>query len=97
MLSFDNTGRGPNESSLPFRNSGYAINNELNSFALELNSRETGFANRFFASYNRFRDFREPFSDDFPTIEIGEGGVTYTTAGHEPFSIHNILDQDVSS
>ena len=36
-----------------------------------------------------------PFSDPFPTIEIGEGGVTYTTAGHEPFSIHNILDQDV--
>ncbi len=90
-----NSGRGPNESSLPFRNSGYAINNDLNSFALELNSRSTSFANRFFASYNRFRDFRAPFSVDFPTIEIAEGGVTFTTAGHEPFSIHNILDQDV--
>ncbi|MGH7526060.1 MAG: TonB-dependent receptor, partial [Gemmatimonadales bacterium] len=95
VLSFANTGRGPNESSLPFRNSGYAINNQLHSFALELNSRSSGFANRFFASYNRFRDFREPFSADFPTIEIGEAGVTYTTVGHEPFSIHNILDQDV--
>ncbi len=95
VLSFANSGRGPNESSLPFQNSGYAINNELNSFAFELNSRATSFANRFFVSYNRFRDFREPFSADFPTIEIGENGVTYTTAGHEPFSIHNILDQDV--
>ena len=95
VLSFANTGRGPNESSLPFQKSGYAINNNLHSFALELNSRSTGFANRFFASYNRFRDFREPFSEDFPTMEIGEGGVTYTTLGHEPFSIHNILDQDV--
>ena len=95
VLSFANTGRGPNESSLPFRNAGYAINNDLHSFALELNSRSTGFANRFFASYSRFRDFRQPFSEDFPTIEIGEGGVTYTTLGHEPFSIHNILDQDV--
>ena len=28
-------------------------------------------------------------------MEIGDNGVTYTTAGHEPFSIHNILDQDV--
>src|SRR5204863_5179797 len=74
---------------------GYAINNHLHSFALELNSRSRGFANRFFASYNRFRDFREPFSTAFPTIEIGQGGVTYTTVGHEPFSIHNILDQDV--
>jgi hypothetical protein len=95
VLSFANTGRGPNESSLPFYNSGYAINNELMSYALEVNSRASGMANRFFASYNRFRDFREPFSAPFPTIEIGEGGVTYTTAGHEPFSIHNILDQDV--
>src|SRR6266513_4151253 len=95
VLSFNNTGRGPNQTSLPFANSGYAINNHLNSFALELNSRSRGFANRFFASYNRFRDFREPFSKPFPTIEIGDGGVTYTTVGHEPFSIHNILDQDV--
>ncbi len=95
VLSFNNTGRGPNENSLPFRNSGYQMNNELSSFALEVNSRGGKFANRFFVSYNRFRDFRKPFSEDFPTIEIGEGGVTYTTVGHEPFSIHNILDQDV--
>ncbi|HEU5260158.1 MAG TPA: TonB-dependent receptor [Gemmatimonadales bacterium] len=95
VLSFGNTGRGPNASSLPFYKSGYAINNKLHSFALELNSRSSRFANRFFASYNRFRDFRAPFSEDFPTIEIGEAGLTYTTVGHEPFSIHNILDQDV--
>jgi hypothetical protein len=88
-------GRGPNESSLPFKNTGYAINNKLHSFALEINSRGSKFANRFFASYNRFRDNREPFSVDFPTIEIGKDGRTYTTIGHEPFSIHNILDQDV--
>ncbi len=95
VLSFSNSGRGPNESSLPFYKSGYRINNQLHSFAAELNTRGTRYANRFFASYNRFRDSRTPFSEDFPTIEIGEGGVTYTTAGHEPFSIHNILDQDV--
>jgi len=95
VLSFANTGRGPNESSLPFYKSGYAINNGLNSYALEHNSRFTSAANRFFASYNRFRDFRQPFSEDFPTIDIGETSVTYTTVGHEPFSIHNILDQDV--
>lgn len=88
-------GRGPNNNSLPFRNSGYRINNRLNSFAAELNSRGDKYANRFFASYNRFRDHRDPFSQPFPTIEILENGVTYTTIGHEPFSIHNILDQDV--
>jgi hypothetical protein len=95
VLSFANTGRGPNATSLPFRNAGYQINNQLHSVATELNSRTSALANRFFFSYNRFRDHRSPFSDPFPTVEIGEGGVTYTTAGHEPFSIHNILDQDV--
>src|SRR5436309_7933843 len=95
VLSVNGTGRGPNENSLPFRNAGYRINNHLNSFALEINSRFEKFANRFFASYNRFRDFRDPFSRPFPTIEIAENGITYTTLGHEPFSIHNILDQDV--
>ena len=95
VLSAFNSGRGPNSQSLPFQNSGYSITNELNSFALELNTRGDSYSNRFFASYNRFRDFRTPFSEDFPTIEIAEGGVTYTTIGHEPFSIHNILDQDV--
>ena len=95
VLSYNGTGRGPNENSLPFRNSGYRINNKLNSFALEANSRYEKFANRFFVSYNRFRDYRDPFSRPFPTIEIAQDGVTYTTIGHEPFSIHNILDQDV--
>ncbi len=88
-------GRGPNDNSLPFRNSGYRINNRLNSFALELNSRGDNFSNRFFTSYNRFRDYREPFSAPFPTIQINVNGINYTTLGHEPFSIHNILDQDV--
>ena len=96
VLSHNNTGRGPNTSSLPFENSGYRINNNLDSYALELNSRfGSNIANKFFFSSNKFRDFREAKSVDFPTIEIGENGVTYTTVGHEPFSIHNILDQDV--
>ena len=96
VLSYNNTGRGPNASSLPFKNSGYRIHNVLDSYAVELNSMfSSNLANRFFASYNQFRDFRDPFSVDFPTVEIGEDGATYTTVGHEPFSIHNILDQDV--
>jgi hypothetical protein len=95
VLSYNNTGRGPNENSLPFRNSGYRINNHLNSVAIEANSRFAESANRFFVSYDRFRDFRDPFSRPFPTIEIGENGITLTTVGHEPFSIDNVLDQDV--
>lgn len=95
VLSFNATGRGPNETSLPFENSGYRIVNQMHSLAFEANSRGSSWSNRAFASYNRHRDHREPFSTDFPTLEIGESGATYTTVGHEPFSIHNILDQDV--
>ncbi|NIR50294.1 TonB-dependent receptor, partial [candidate division KSB1 bacterium] len=94
-VSLNNTGRGPNENSLPFENAGFAINNELNSFAVELNSRSNRFVNRALFSYNRFRDFRDPFSRPFPTLEIAEDGITYTTLGHEPFSINNLVDQDV--
>ncbi|MFQ5637419.1 MAG: carboxypeptidase regulatory-like domain-containing protein [bacterium] len=97
-ISLNNKGRGPSEDSLPFKNSGYEANNESNSYALEINSRfglGGKYINRFFLSYNRFRDFRDPFSSPFPTLEIGQNGRTYTTVGHEPFSINNILDQDV--
>ena len=96
-ISYNNTGRGPNDASLPSQNSGYQINNELNSYAFEWNARGGSgkWANRFFASYNRFRDFRRALSEPFPTLEIGEGGITYTTVGHEPFSIQNNLDTDV--
>jgi hypothetical protein len=94
-ISLNNTGRGPNESSLPFQNAGYAVNNELNSFAGELNTQADRWANRAFFSYNTFNDFRAPNSGPFPTIEIGEDGITYTTLGHEPFSISNTLGQDV--
>jgi hypothetical protein len=94
-ISYNNTGRGPNQTSMPFQNAGYTMNNELTSIALELNSRFENSSNKFFVSYNIFRDFRNNTSRAYPTIEIGDGGVTYTTLGHEPFSIHNILDQDV--
>lgn len=97
VISIFESGRGPNSSSLPSQNSGYQINNELNSYAFEWNARSGNgkWANRFFASYNRFRDFRNAFAQPFPTIEIAEDGVTYTTVGHEPFSIENNLDTDV--
>jgi len=87
--------RSPSATSLPFQNTGYTINNNLNSFALELNSRSDGWANRAFVSFNRFRDHRDPFSVPFTTVEIAEQGITYTSIGHEPFSISNILHQNV--
>jgi hypothetical protein len=89
--------RGPNASILQFQNSGYQINNKLDSFLLELNSKvsET-VSNKLQAGYTHFNDFRNPFSTPAPIINIQDGqGSNYIIAGHEPFSIHNTLDQKV--
>lgn len=89
--------RGPNASILQFQNSGYQINNKLSSFLVELNSKiNEKVSNKLQAGYTHFDDFRNPFSSPAPIINIQDGaGSNYIIAGHEPFSIHNTLDQKV--
>ena len=88
--------RGPNAATLQFENSGYEINNKLQSIMLELNSTLSESAtNKLQVGYTHFDDFRNPLSVPAPTITIQEGGSNYIIAGHEPFSIHNTLDQKV--
>ncbi len=88
--------RGPSASTLQFANTGYQINNKLQSAQLELNSTLSGNAsNKFQVGYTHFDDFRNPFSSPAPTITITKDGSNYIIAGHESFSIHNKLDQKV--
>ena len=89
--------RGPNASILQFENSGYQINNKLNSLQVELNSRLAGnVSNKMQFGYTVFEDFRNPMSTPAPAITIQNGqGQNYIIAGHEPFSINNVLDQTV--
>lgn len=88
--------RGPDFQTLQFYNSGYRINNKLYSGLIELKSIFSNtLANKLQAGYSVFKDSRDPFSAPFPVINIGKDGVRYIVAGHEPFSIHNILDQNV--
>jgi len=88
--------RGPNAATLQFENTGYEINNKLQSIQLELNSTLSATAsNKLQVGYTHFDDFRNPLSVPAPTITIQEGGSNYIIAGHEPFSIHNTLDQKV--
>lgn len=91
------TRRGPNATTLQFENSGYEINNKINSFLAELNSSFTdNISNKFQLGYTAFNDFRNPKSTPAPSINIQDGnGVNYIIAGHEPFSIHNKLHQKV--
>jgi len=87
--------RGPDYATLQFQNSGYEITNKLNSFGAELKSNFSGnAANKLRVVYTIFRDNRNPFSAPFPVLNIFKSGTMYIVAGEEPFSIHNVLDQD---
>jgi len=88
--------RGPDLTTLQFRNSGYRINNKIDSWLIELNSNfGNNISNKFQAGYTHFDDSRDPFSAPAPPINIQQDGVRYIVAGHEPFSINNRLDQNV--
>ena len=87
--------RGPDYTTLQFRNSGYQMVNKLNSFSSELKSNWKGnFANKLRVVYTQFNDKRNPFSRPFPVVNISKYGTRYIVAGHEPFSINNRLNQD---
>ncbi len=86
--------RGPDYTTMQFQNSGYKIINKLNSFSSELKSNWNGsFANKLRIVYTSFNDKRVPFSTPFPVINITKYGTRYIIAGHEPFSINNIVNQ----
>jgi len=88
--------RGPNQNTLQFANSSYTINNNIQSFLIELKSSYGNkFSNNLKAGYTHFDDFRKPFSTPAPSITILKNGSPYIIAGHEPFSIHNKLNQKV--
>jgi len=87
--------RGPDAITLQYRNSGYQMVNKLHNFGLEVKSNfGDNYANKFRAVYTTFRDHRNPFSAPFPALTISKYGVPYIIAGHEPFSINNVLNQD---
>ena len=90
--------RGPDRTVLQFYNSGYRINNNINSALVEVNSILPGskMSNKFQLGFTYFNDFRNPFSTPAPVINIFEDGQPYIVAGHEPFSIHNYLKQYVT-
>ena len=88
--------RGPDFQTLQFENSGYRINNDILGGILEFKSIfGNRYANKFQLGLTSFSDSRDPFSTPFPAVSIAKDGVRYIVAGHEPFSIHNTLDQDV--
>jgi len=89
--------RGPDLTTMQFNNSGYRINNNIDSFLAEINSNfsEGKTTNKLQVGLTHFDDWRDPFSAPSPVININKDGQRYIIAGHEPFSINNRLDQKV--
>jgi hypothetical protein len=91
------SGGQPGTYSMPFEGSGYRINNDLDVYLLELNTRFSNKAsNKLQVGYTRERDFRSPHSPspDFPLVDILNNGNIYTTFGYEPFTYNNKLFMD---
>ncbi|MDO6430980.1 carboxypeptidase regulatory-like domain-containing protein [Flavitalea sp. BT771] len=86
-----------NGNPLPFYGSGYRINNNLNIYIAELNTRFGNKAsNKLQVGYTRERDFRTPQSSSptFPLVDILSNGNIYTTFGYEMYTYNNVLNMD---
>ncbi|QNK64011.1 TonB-dependent receptor [Pedobacter sp. PAMC26386] len=92
-----NAGRGPSLTSLVFDNSKGIQFSNINSVTMELSTRFSDrSSNNLQLIYTGLRDFRKAKGAPFPIVDIEDGaGANYISAGTEPYSASNVLNQDI--
>ncbi len=88
--------RRSSRSEIEFLNGSEFFKTTTNSSAVELNSVFSNeLSNRLIVGLTFVRDDRDPFGNDFPTIEVQDGDDGDIIAGAERFSTANLLNQDI--
>jgi len=88
--------------SMSFANSMYSMQNLVNTWSLDLNSRlSDNLSNQFLATYSELNDIRGSNSSEFPFIDItrdtGEGVDNYMALGYELFTWNNAVHNTVAN
>ncbi|MCR5394376.1 MAG: TonB-dependent receptor [Bacteroidales bacterium] len=82
---------------LPFANAMYAMQNKVNSFSLDFNSRLSDkLSNQLLFTISKLDDVRDSDSDEFPFIDILDGdGQNYMCLGYELFTWNNAVHNTI--
>lgn len=84
------------KASMSFANSMYSMNNLVNSYSLDLNSRfSNNLSNQFLATFSKLDDLRGSNSTPFPFIDILKDGQAYMALGYELFTWNNAVHNNV--
>ncbi len=82
--------------SMSFANSMYSMENNVNSWSLDLNSRLTeNLSNQFLATYSKLDDVRGTDSAEFPFIDITKDDNNYMALGYELFTWNNAVHNTI--
>ena len=93
------------KNSMSFANSMYSMQNLVNTWSLDLNSRLTdNLSNQFLATFSKLDDIRGTNSEEFPFIDIldgdlneGVGSDNYMALGYELFTWNNAVHNTVAN
>ena len=92
------------QNSMSFANSMYSIQNLVNTWSLDLNSRLTdNLSNQFLATFSMLNDIRGTNSSEFPFIDIMDGDLgekaedNYMALGYELFTWNNAVHNTVAN